>query len=180
MKTQKFTSKSTSINSNKVPAVFTTLSNKASKLSIDLEKSIICDSGCGSYPEIIAGHLQQFGADYIGRDPYNQPETVNAAFIPAAIKAAAEGKNRIFSSSNVLNVICAAEFRAAYLESIADVMSPGEKLYITVYEGDRSGAAGPSGEDSWQENRKYKTYIPEITPFFADVTTKYGMIIATK
>ena len=115
-----------------------------------------------------------------GRDPFNQPESVNAEFIPTANKAITEGKTRIFSSSNVLNVICAAEFRTAYLETIADVMRPGEKVYITVYEGDRTGNAGPSGEDSWQENRKYKTYIPEIAPHFSDVTTKYGMIIATK
>lgn len=180
MKTQEFTSKSTSINANKVPAVFTTLTNKAEKLGLTLNKSIVLDSGCGAFPQVISNHLQQFGADYAGRDPYNQPETVNAAFIPAANRAADLGKDRIFSSSNVLNVICAAEFRADYLASIADVMRPGEKLYITVYEGDRSGNAGPSGDDSWQENRKYKSYLPEVMPFFSDVTTKYGMIIATK
>ncbi len=180
MKTQEYTSKSTSINSNRVPAVFTTLTSKAVKLGLQLNNSIICDSGCGAFPHIIADHLQQFGADYIGRDPYNQPESVNAAFIPAADKAAAAGRARIFSSSNVLNVICSADFRAAYLETIAEVMRPGEKVFITVYEGDRSGNAGPSGDDSWQENRKYKSYLPEIAPHFSDVTTKYGMIIATK
>lgn len=180
MKTQEFTSKSTSINSNKVPSVFTTLTNKADKLGIELKNSIVLDSGCGSFPQIISDHLKKYGATYAGRDPFNQPESVNAEFIPTANKAITDGKTRVFSSSNVLNVICAAEFRTAYLETIADVMKPGEKVYITVYEGNRSGVAGPSGEDSWQENRKYKTYIPEIAPHFSEVTTKYGMIIATK
>lgn len=180
MKTQKFTSKSTSINSNKVPSVFTTLTSKAEKLGINLENSIICDSGCGSFPGIISDHLQRFGAEYVGRDPYNQTESVNAAFIPTANKAITDGKTRIFSSSNVLNVIPGENFRADYIKSIIDVMRPGEKLYITVYEGDGSGNSRATGVDSWQENRKTKSYVPEIMPFFTEVTSKYGMIIATK
>lgn len=142
MKTQEFTSKSTSINANRLPVVFSTITNKAAALNIDLENTMVLDSGCGAFPGIISKHFEDRGAGYAGRDPYNQPESVNAEFIPAANKALRAGQDRIFTSSNVLNVICAAKFRAAYLESIAEIMRPGEKLYITVYEGDRSGNAG--------------------------------------
>lgn len=78
MKTQEFTSKSTSINANRLPVVFSTITNKAAALNIDLENTMVLDSGCGAFPGIISKHFEDRGAGYAGRDPYNQPESVNA------------------------------------------------------------------------------------------------------
>ena len=68
--------------------------------------------------------------------------------------------------------------------SINSESIPGEKLYITVYDGDRSGIGRITKTDKngsaacWQENRKYKDYIPEcMKAGFTSVTPKYGMLI---
>lgn len=179
--TQQYTSANTSINSERIPVVFSTLVNKADKLNICLNNTTILDSGCGKYPEIISEYLLDSGCEYAGRDPYNQPEFINNIVFPTKCKnAEALKKYRIFTSSNVLNVIPGLNNRIAYLRDIMQYMQPGEKLYITVYPGDASGVGRPTAEDCWQENRKYKDYISEVQAAgFSEVTPKYGMLIAT-
>ena len=176
---QKYTSANTSINNDKIPAVFSKLIINSIKLGINPANSIILDSGCGKYPEIISEYLLNSGCEYAGRDPYNQPEYINNIVFPTKCKnAEALKKHRIFTSSNVLNVIPGLDNRIAYINSIKDIMQAGEKLYITIYPGDSSGIGRPTNEDCWQENRKYKEYIPELEAAgFTSVKPKYGMLI---
>ena len=77
-----------------------------------------------------------------------------------------------------MNVIKGEKFRIDYLKDIMQYMRKGEKLYITVYDGDKSGIGRMTKKDCWQENRKYKDYIPEcMKAGFTSVTPKYGMLI---
>ena len=180
---QEITSADTSINSESIPVVFSTLAEKANKLNITLENSVVFDTGCGKYPEIIADFFKTSNTDYVGRDKFNQPENVNNSWVDNCKAAGSVGLNRIFTSSNVMNVIKGENFRIAYLQDIMQYMKPGEKLYITVYDGDRSGVGRiTKTEDGipkcWQVNRKYKDYIPEcMKAGFTSVTPKYNMLI---
>lgn len=181
---QEITSADTSINSESIPVVFSTLAEKANKLNTTLDNAVIFDTGCGKYPEIIADYFKDYKADYIGRDKFNQPENINNQWIDNCKAAGSVGLNRIFTSSNVMNVIKGENFRIAYLQDIMQYMKPGEKLYITVYDGDRTGIGRITKTDKngsatcWQENRKYKDYIPEcLKAGFTSVTPKYNMLI---
>lgn len=181
---QEITSADTSINSESIPVVFSTLAEKANKLNITLENSVVFDTGCGKYPEIISNFFKASNTDYIGRDKFNQPENVNSQWADNCKAAGSLGLNRIFTSSNVMNVIKGEKFRIDYLRDIMQYMKKGEKLYVTVYDGDRSGVGRVTKTDKngsaacWQENKKYKEYIPEcIKAGFTSVTPKYNMLI---
>ena len=40
-----------------------------------------------------------------------------------------------------------------------DLVKPGGRLLVTVYEADKSGASGPSKPGCWQERRKLESYV---------------------
>ena len=61
-----------------------------------------------------------------------------------------------------------------------DMLKPGGTLYISVYEGNRSGIGKESKPGCWQENKKLKDYIPIVKKVFDDVKISNGMIEAKK
>lgn len=177
---QEYTSAETSVNDKKIPVVFSTLINKADKLNIRLDMTSIFDTGCGKYINHISEYCSKNLVRYFGRDKYNQPEEVNNAWINDIYGVYLNDDNHIFTSSNVLNVIKGENCRKQYINDIVKYMQAGEKLYITVYEGNKSGRGKVTKKDCWQENRKLASYIPEVKNCgFSEVTMKYGMIIAT-
>ena len=72
---QSFTSKETSINSVKLPAVYKRATFSA---------PVVLDYGCGKYTEHIRRVIPE-GVDYLPYDPFNQPDDVNRASLRKAV-----------------------------------------------------------------------------------------------
>ena len=147
---QRYTSADTSINSKKKPAIYS---------KVNVTSGSILDYGCGKYfdsyglPENISGY-----------DKYNRPD--------------AEVLTRHYDKvlcSNVLNVIAEKSVR---LEILKSMRALGDVVYITVYEGDKTGKGKATKKECFQLNRTLREYMPEISEVFTDVSVKRGMIIA--
>lgn len=150
MKEQKFTSAGTSINSTTAPALF-------KKVTFQDDDTVF-DYGCGKYPEIIAESLN---CDYFGYDKFNQPESVNNAFMRAAKVA----PNRVFTCCNVLNVIDSDDV----VQSIIDYATANfSRIYFQIYEGNKSGTAKITKNGTcYQRNTKTADYLNQFN-FYAD------------
>ena len=144
---QHFTSAGTSINRNKLPAIYRRLEKQGL-----LAGKTILDYGCGKYTAHIEDFCASIGADWHGYDPYNQPKVVNmeANYYCSAVK-----KPEIAICSNVLNVIDSDETICRVLNLLPQV---AERVFITVYEGDRTGNGRQTGPDQYQRNQPLKWY----------------------
>lgn len=161
---QVITSKNTSINSSKLPAVY----NK-----IDWDKlwtewviqngglnpiGIILDYGCGRYTQHIQDFVNSKGFYYIGYDPYwnnidfnteiEQISKINGGGLAAVI------------CSNVLNVIpwWTGVKRVSSLVHYLGYLA-NHRYFITVYSGDNSHHGRETKKDCWQWNRPTESYL---------------------
>ena len=145
---QKATSAKTSINSKKLPKLFS--------LGIIEEASTILDYGCGKYTEHIAEFCEsELGSTYYGFDPFNQTPEQNDASLWKVLGE----QNVTVTCSNVLNVIDDDETLVNILERMRKL---GDRLVVTVYEGDKSGKGRYTQYDCYQRNMKLKQYIPYL------------------
>lgn len=163
---QSFTSKATSINSNKLPTVY----SKAK-----FRSRIILDYGCGKYIDHIRNHLLGKYV-YLPYDPYNQPEDSNKAtrFVLALARANNDPVDVV--CSNVLNVIDDLDTVRQIAKEIEEIVTTsGGTGYITVYEGNRSGIGKQTGADQFQRNEPLRSYLQ----YFRNATIKNGMIIVS-
>ena len=162
---QRFTSAATSINSRKLPAVYSKVSFSA---------PAVLDIGCGKYTEHIKDRLSENGIDYIPYDPYNQPDAVNKqAYIDAEhyIKI---GHPLAVVCSNVLNVIDSDDVVKTLARAIQWWVTRSQGTgYVTVYEGDRTGNGRQTGKDSFQRNEPLRAYLK----YFSNAHISNGMII---
>jgi hypothetical protein len=129
---QRFTSKQTSINSTKAPAVY----SMKRAVNVMTGKTVV-DIGGGRF-DTAAEAARVYGAAVSIYDPFNRTPEHNAAVLAGSYDVAV--------ISNVLNVID----------------SEAAALLITVYEGDGSGTGRQTAADSWQENRRTADYMDEI------------------
>ena len=159
------TSAATSINSSKLPAVFSRVQFKRGTVNLDI--------GGGKFDNATEFLATQGVKNYI-YDPYNRSEAHNRA----AARATENGQSDTVTISNVLNVIDTLEGRQQVLANAVDALKPDGTAYITVYEGNGSGEARTTGADQFQLNRKLRDYLPEVRQFFGNVTVKNGVIIA--
>ena len=162
---QTYTSSATSINSEKLPAVF----RKA-----PLSASLVMDYGCGKYTDHIKAFVNSGHRAYLPYDPYNQPDNLNAATATIVCNAMYRHFPVDVICSNVLNVIDDDETVqqiAHHVEEIAT--ASGGTGYVTVYEGNRSGIGRQTGPDQYQRNEPLRNYLR----FFRNATIKNGMII---
>lgn len=159
---QTYTSAAMSINSAKLPAVFSKLPEKPIAL---------LDYGCGKYTDHIRVALP--GTAYIPYDKYNQPDAVNrrAEIYVRSFQAAGVAVDVV--CSNVLNVIAEDAVIESIAADIRGIIAGGGTAYITVYEGNRSGAGRQTGPDQWQRNEKLSAYLR----FFPGAEIRRGMII---
>lgn len=164
---QEFTSKDTSINSSKLPAIY--------KLVNFPKGSVVLDFGGGRYDNGVE-YLNSIGCEGYVYDPYNRTSEHNAAVVKAI---RSNGGADIVLNSNVLNVIKEAAARRTVLKNIKKLVKPSGKIYITVYEGNGSGEGKQSKKDSFQLNRKTADYLEEIQEVFPDATRKGKLIVAT-
>ena len=151
---QKYTSANTSINSTKLPAIY----SKVKEVG-DPTISII-DYGCGKY---LDNYKAKVNCELSGYDPYNRPD-----------RTVLNKRYNIALCSNVLNVVKERSIRDLILRELRRL---APLVYITVYEGNRSGVGKVSKEDCWQENRKLADYTDELKSVFRNVTIKNGMAI---
>ena len=161
---QTFTSKSTSINSRKAPAVY----SMKKAVAIMAGKSVI-DVGGGRF-DTAAPVAAEYGASVAVYDPYNRDADHNARTLSKIYDVAV--------ISNVLNVIDSPAARADVVKLAG---SKAAVILVTVYEGSGSGQGRQTGVDSWQENRRTADYVGEISAALPDwQVTRFGRLIITK
>lgn len=162
---QVITSKNTSINSSKLPAVYNKIDWDALMIDWMVQNGgenpigIILDYGCGRYTQHIQDFVNSKGFYYIGFDPYwnkidfmseiDQISKINGGGVVAII------------CSNVLNVIpwwAGVKGVDAILKSLAFSYA-NKRLFTTVYEGDKSHIGRETKKDCWQWNRPIESYL---------------------
>lgn len=162
---QEFDSSDTSINSGKLPTVY-------SKLEFDNGCTVL-NYGGGKFNNTIEfGKVNGF-TDLIF-DPFNRTMEWNAA----VVKSISENGVDLAILSNVLNVIKEVDVRGFVLSVLADTLGENKPLFVTVYEGDRTGNGRQTSKSAWQENRKLKEYTAEVKEHFAHAKTRYNTIVA--
>lgn len=165
--TQKHTSANTSINSTKVPAVFGKAKFRRGTVNLDF--------GGGKF-DTATEYMRTKGVDNLIYDPYNRSEQHNSAVIA---RLAVKGADTC-TISNVLNVIDTKDGRTEALRNAWGMMAKGATLYVTVYEGDRTGTGRETKKDCWQNNMKLNEYCPEVIEVFGNAHITNGMIQAVK
>jgi hypothetical protein len=130
------------------------------------------DIGGGKFDTASEWLLENHGCRNLVYDPYNRTPAHNNKVIRQA-------KNLdSVTISNVLNVIKEAKRRKELLAMAAHYAGPETKVYITVYEGDRSGE-GRETRCGYQLHRKTEAYMREVKLFFDKVERKGKLIIAS-
>lgn len=162
---QTCTSAATSVNSRRLPAIYSRVPYFTGK--------VVLDWGCGRYTDHIRSALPQHLA-YLPYDPFNQPEQVNRDTLALVRIALHTHTPMTVICSNVLNVIdndLEVGSIAAWIQHI--VTQTGGIGYITVYEGDRSGTGRKTGPDQYQRNAPLREYLK----YFPGARIQSGMIV---
>lgn len=162
---QEFDSAETSINSNKLPAIYRMISIPEGTVGIDF--------GGGKWDNTVE-HVRDLGATLCVYDPYNRSAEHNKEVIRTL---RANGGADWAINSNVLNVIKEPEARKAVLENISKITKPGAPIYITVYEGRGDGNEGQT-KSGYQLNRKTQDYLDDIREVFPDASRRGKLITA--
>lgn len=165
---QKFTSANTSINSAKVPAVFKKIDWAKGEVNLDI--------GGGKF-DTATEYLERLGVKNLVYDPYNRSDAHNGSVLLQAMQM-----NGVFSCtiSNVLNVIAEQDERYKVLMRAWRFLKEGGTVYVTVYEGDRSGVGRQTGKDQWQNNKPLREYLQEVREVFGNAFVSKGVIVAVK
>lgn len=162
---QEFDSAKTSINSNKLPAVYKMISFPAGSIGVDF--------GGGSFDNAVE-YISDLGATLLVYDPYNRSAEHNKQ----VIKMLKDNGGADWAvNSNVLNVIKEPDARRAVLKNISKITKPNAPIYITVYEGRGDRKEGPT-RSGYQLNRKTQDYLEEIREVFPDAKRKGKLITA--
>ena len=163
---QTFSSAGTSINSKRLPAIY--------KKARFAPGDVILDYGCGKYTEHIKSALPA-KVTYLPWDPYNQPDRTNDSTKRRLWAGIHSGKPLRVVCSNVLNVIDDAETVHSIARELAYLADrSGGIVYVTVYEGNRSGEGRQTGPDQYQRNEPIQNYLR----FFPEsARIRSGMIV---
>ncbi len=169
---QEFSSKDTSINSTKAPAVFGAVEDKLGGWQ---KGTVNVDIGGGKFDTLTQKLAEKGVTNYI-YEPFGRSINANA-YILAQLQAR-KNLGDTATCSNVLNVIKEAEIRANVVHQVAKAIKPDGVAYFTIYEGDKTGRGKKTKDDCWQNNRKTVTYVEDVKQFFGDVELKGGVIVA--
>lgn len=162
---QEYDSAATSINSNKLPAIYKMVNFEPGKVYLDF--------GGGKFDNGVY-FVKDKGATLLVYDPYNRSDEHNKQVL-AELKE--NGGADVGLNSNVLNVIKEPEARLAVLRNLKRMVKPGGDIYITVYEGTGKGNEGPT-KAGYQLNRKTEGYMDEVRQIFPDAQRKGKLIHA--
>lgn len=162
---QEFSSAATSINSNKLPAIYNMVNFRSG--------DVVVDFGGGKFDNAV-NYLKDKGVTLLVYDPYNRSAEHNKEVLRLLKE---HGGADAAVNSNVLNVIKEPEAREAVLKNIKKITKRGAPIYITVYEGRGDGAEGPT-KSGYQLNRKTGDYMDEVGKVFSNVKRKGKLITA--
>lgn len=162
---QEFSSAATSINSTKLPAIYSMVNFHAG--------DVVVDFGGGKFDNAV-NYLKDKDVTLLVYDPYNRSAEHNKEVLRILKE---HGGADAAVNSNVLNVIKEPEAREAVLRNIKKITKSGAPVYITVYEGKGDGAEGPT-KSGYQLNRKTADYMDEIGKVFSNVKRKGKLITA--
>ncbi len=163
MEKQQYTSQQTSIS----------VVNKVYTKGEYVQGANILDYGGGKYDKNIE-YMAQRGCRVVIYDPYNRSNEYNKNTI------AFVNSNPIqyIVCSNVLNVIKEDNVIAEVITNIVRIKqrNPGCKVYISVYEGDKTGKPKETAK-GWQRNQKTDYYVKVIQRYMAVSKVSNGIII---
>lgn len=162
---QEYDSAATSINSNKLPAIYKLVHFEPGKVYLDF--------GGGRFDNGVY-YVRDLGATLLVYDPYNRSDEHNKEVLRVIRE---NGGADATLNSNVLNVIKEPEARLGVLNNIKKLTKPGGDIYITVYEGTGKGNEGPT-KAGYQLNRKTADYLEEVQAVFPDARRKGKLIHA--
>lgn len=159
---QNYSSKGTSINRTKLPSIYRKLGSK-------IQGKRILDYGCGRYVDHIEKYLKTLNCHPYFFDPYNRTGEQNMD----CIHRYGLVNQDVVICSNVLNVI---DDDVTVDIIIKTLQAIGKDVYITVYEGDKSGKGRQTGPDQYQRNEKASAYLERIQKLGYWAELKNGVI----
>ena len=166
MKNQQYTSKDTSIST--VNKVYTNM--------YFAPGSVILDYGGGKYDKNTE-YMQNKGCKVLVYDPYNRTEEHNKA----VFEYIQNNPIDYIVCSNVLNVIKEIPVIEQILGNIKQIQEVNKSkcvVYITVYEGDKSGE-GKITKKGYQRNEPLKHYLGIVSKYLPKCIIKKGTIISS-
>jgi len=169
---QKYSSADTSINKSKASAVVGKVAKSKKHGWVKGGKNF--DIGGGKH-DFTTNTLKKHGVENIVYDPFNR----DLAFNKASVAKGASGQSDTATISNVLNVIEEDAVRLKILQQANDALKDDGKLYITVFEGNKSGVGEPTTK-GYQLNKPLSEYLEEVKKVFPNANISEGMIVATK
>lgn len=169
---QKYTSKNTSINKKNTPSIFREVKSKSKWI----KGSTNLDLGGGRYDILTHRLNEEFSIRNLIYDPYNRSKEHNDSIL-SILKSEKADTSTI---SNVLNVIKEEKERINLLKNAFFNIKDSGTLYITVYEGNRTGVGKLVRNDQFQLNKKTSEYLDEIKKVFPKVEIKGKLIICKK
>lgn len=151
MQIQEYSSKFTSVNTTKLPAIFGKIKWKEllewTQQCLKETRPRVLDFGCGRNPELAKEFVESFGFQYFGYDPYWLLDKEN--------EKALNCSPNIVICTNVLNVISSWTLQSYIHRQIRD-MTPF--YFISVYPGDGSSEGKETKKNCWQWNRPLEDY----------------------
>ena len=169
---QEFTSAATSINKAKLPEGYSIVHKKLGGWK---PNTVHLDIGGGKFDNAVE-FLDKLGVRGMVHDPFNRSQEHNEAVMKEIGEAGADTA----SLFNVLNVIKEPEYRAEALRKAHAALKPGGRIFIGIYEGDRSGVGKKTKKDSWQNNMTTAAHLPEVLEVFPNAKIEHGIIHATR
>jgi len=129
------------------------------------------DIGGGPF-NIFTEKLASHGVKNLVYDPHNRDKKHNARTIKLVEKNGAD----TVTISHVLNVVPFKKDRIDILCLAKKYIKKNGRIYITVYEGDKSGIR-KINNDSFQQNAKLRWYLGTVKKIFKNIIVKNSMII---
>ena len=167
---QLHTSADTSINKDKLPAIY----GKARKHGYLKTGIEVLDYGCGKFPQLAQKYLKDIGAWHIGYDKYNLSNNDNAKAFLYGINTGYD----LVLCSNVLNVIDDDAEMKNVIKNCMD-LTRGNAIF-TVYEKDKSGNGQETKPDCYQRNQPIVFYQNVIEAMGYNVERVDGMLVVSK
>jgi hypothetical protein len=169
------TSKNTSVNSKKVPAMFT----KIDKYYGWKKGTINLDYGGGKY-DTATEYLKTKRVKNCLYDPFARDLTHNLNALDKLYNGFEGNQVDTVTVSNVLCVVKEKVNREGILICTYAMLKVNGTIFISVYEGDKSGKGKLTKKDCWQNNRTLESYLPEVKKYFKNAHIEHRMIIATR
>lgn len=160
MSGQTYTSRNTSVNTTKIPAIYNRIDwDKIKKTFSQKDKFSVFDYGCGREWWHIAKFMRHKEWAWVGFDPYWENVSYNfEAFDILLKKALKEPKHLcVILTSNVLNVID----DEMEIKRIQEYCSQNPNLFYfhKIYRGDKSGVPKVTKSDCFQWNKPAEFYV---------------------